>query len=269
MFYFLKQPKFFLSLGQFFGISAILSLTIFQLVEQKASSLEFEIKLNRQLTEAVDDYFASLSSDQQRRAKDYSIDMVIGTMQDHYYEKNMQIAKAALPNAAKHYHKEIEKTMERSTQITTLEAEAQKNLLGTMTIKLAIEELSVRIDGIVTGDLIADLDSLNIENEKTLNNIHDVYFGDYENFDENTNILELIERFKAVNLEIDANIKNAFSLFSEIRTYSNDNAVKFEQQRKKILLMSAFLVLGAFLLQLFVFLILQSFEYREGRLLYD
>lgn len=269
MFDFLKQPNFFLSLGQFFGISAILSLIIFQLVEEKASSLEFKVNLNRQLSDAVDDYFASLSSDQLIREKDYSVDMVIGTMQDQYFAKNMQIAKAALPKAAVKYHKDIEKTMERSTLTTILDAEAQKSLLATMTIKLAIEELLVRLDGMEPNDLTADLEILNGQNENTFNDIQKVYFENYESFDEKTDILALINQFKAVNLEIDANVESAFNILWKIRNHSSNKVLNLEQQRKNIISMSSLLVLGAFLLQLLVFLILQSFEYREGRVLYE
>ena len=274
MFNFIRKKQFFLSLGQFFGISAVLSLLIFQVVEQKASSLEFEIELNRQLIKSANSYLESLSDDQLVRAKRYSSDMILGIMADDYFKKNMQLAKAALPNPETDYHFNIEKRYQFVSQLTVLDAEAEKSLLTTMTIKLAVEELLIRLANLGEEKFIAEVNKLSQQNENTYGNIQNVYFEEYASFTEDTDsdqkdILRLTKQFQNVNLEIEKNISDAFNILWKIRNETNEEVAALETERKKLLSMSAKVILAAFFLQLLIFLILQSFEYREGRILYD
>lgn len=264
MFNFFINPRFFLSVGQFLGVSAILSLFIFQFAEQKSSSLEHEINLNSQLVKAADIYIASLADDQFYRAANYSEDVSFGIMENKYLAKNLQIflaqgGETPDPNLA----------LLELKKIINLGAESEKSLIGNMTIKLAIDEMLVRLKFIDEADDTKDIiNLLNERNTNITNKVRKYYYEELMSLEE-AGILDLTKQFKNVNSEIDKIIGDTIELLWNIRNEGLRRIKASEEVRNNIISMSSDAVLGAFILQLVVFIILQSFEYREGRILYD
>lgn len=262
---FFKSPKFYLSVGQFFGVSAIISLIFFQLAEQKMSRLEHQINLSRQLLDAVSSYTQSLSDDQLQRIGIFSQELVLGTLLGGQFENRLEIE--AIPDQTR----DLDYRIRYSNQVTALEAEAEKSLLSNMTIRLAIQELKVRLAAIGKDDFEVKLGSLEEINEDLIDRVEDLYFDEkVEKRSGDLEIqMELTERFKNLNREISANNRVAHSLFKEIENSIEIIIEGYKKELTNIVSSVSALIFGAFALQIFVFLILQSFEYREGRIFYD
>jgi len=261
---FFTNPRFFLSIGQFLGVSAILSLIILQLAEQKSSSLEHKINLNNQLIKAADDYIASLADDHFNKVSSYSEDISLGIMENRYLAKNLQLFIAQggeSPDATL--------DLLKLKQIIDLEAEREKSLLGNMTIKLAIEEMLALLKFIDEAE--GTIDIINLLNERNTNIIDTVRKYNFEDLLslEEAGIPVLTKKLQNVNSEIDEVMDDTIQLLWNIRNEGLKRIKASEEVRNNIISMSSGAVLGTFFLQLVVFIILQSFEYREGRILYD